>query len=380
MRGGSAPHTPRSRALLSRAASRLVAWSTGMRRIHDITTSLRVIRADAAELVSADPASHGDYGFYCEFVAVAQAYGFAVDEVPITFRPRYTRVDRLRLGDLVEFAADLRRIRRRIRRVRSEMQIDQATWAVRSGRMRRQEAEPGSEFGALGELEHLSAATRFTSWIVDALQPAFGRRILDVGAGFGAVSGAIAARAPELEIVAIEPAENVYSTLVTRTAALPNVETRQVTSRQLLDGDGAESFDTVLYVNVLEHILDDAAELETAYQLLRRRGQLGLFVPAMPSLYGSLDFKSGHYRRYTRDHLVDLLERVGFDEVSVRYFDPLGVLPYWTMYRLLDVQRLDAVSSTGYDRVVVPLGRSIERALPHPPRGKNLVAIARRPA
>jgi 2-polyprenyl-3-methyl-5-hydroxy-6-metoxy-1,4-benzoquinol methylase len=246
--------------------------------------------------------------------------------------------------------------------------------------MRHQEAQTGSEFGALEELEHLSGATRFTSWIVDALEPAFGRRILDVGAGFGAVSGALAERSPDRQIVAIEPAANVYSTLVERSAMTPNVETRQVTSRQLLDGDGARSFDTVLYVNVLEHILEDAAELGTAFELLRPGGHLGLFVPAMPSLYGSLDFKSGHYRRYTRAHLADLLDGAGFDEVSVRYFDPLGVVPYWTMYRLLDVQRLDAVSSTGYDRVVVPIGRALERVLPRPPCGKNLVAIARRPA
>ena len=152
MRGGAAPHMPFARRLLSRLASRLVAWSTRLRRIHDITTSFRVIRADAADLVSTNPASEGEYGFYCEFVAVAQAYGFAVEEVPIMFRPRFTPVAPLRPRDLVEFAADLRRIRERIRRVRAEMQIDQATWAARSGRMRGQDAQVGSEFGALEEL------------------------------------------------------------------------------------------------------------------------------------------------------------------------------------------------------------------------------------
>ena len=383
MRGGSAPGIRRARGLLSRFASRLVGWATGLRRTHDITTSFRVIRADAADLVSTDPASRGDYGFYCEFVAVAQAYGFAVDEVPITFGPRFTPVEPLRARDLLEFAADLHRIRRRIRRVRAEMHIDQATWAARSGRMRSQAAEIGSEFGALEELGELSGAQRFTNWIVAALRPAFGRSILEVGAGFGAVTRTIAELEPDSKVVAIEPADNVYSTLAERCHDLPNVSTYQLTSRQLAEAAPSDavapgSFDTILYVNVLEHIEHDGAELSTALELVRPGGALGVFVPAMPSLYGSLDYKSGHYRRYTPAQLRDVIEQAGFVDCSVRYFDPLGVVPYWLMYRVLDVQTLGAVSSTGYDRVVVPISRALERLMPRPPRGKNLVAIARR--
>jgi len=380
-RGGAAPETSLPRALLSRLASRLVAWSTGLRRIHDVTTSLRVIRADAADLVSTDPASKGDYGFYCEFVAVAQAYGFAVEEVPITFLPRFTPVPRLRVRDLLEFAADLRRIRKRIRRVRAEMQFDQATWAARSGRMRGQAAEIGSEFGALEELGELSEASHFTSWIADALAPGLGQRVLDVGAGFGAVSRTLAEQSPQRTVLAIEPAANVYSTLVEQCAGYTNIEARQVTSLELAESTAPERahFDTVLYVNVLEHIRDDAAELRTALELVEPGGALGLFVPAMPSLYGSLDYKSGHYRRYTPRQLAELVRSAGFVDVSVRYLDPIGVVPYWVMYTLLDVQRLGSVSSRGYDRVLVPLGRTLERVLPRPPFGKNLVAIARRP-
>jgi 2-polyprenyl-3-methyl-5-hydroxy-6-metoxy-1,4-benzoquinol methylase len=382
MHGGAAPDTSAPRALLSRLASRLVAWSTGLRRIHDITTSFRVIRADAADLVSTDPASGGDYGFYCEFVAVAQAYGFAVEEVPITFLPRFTPVAPLRLRDLIEFAADLHRIRQRIRRVRAEMQIDQATWAARSGRMRGQAAEIGSEFGALEELGELSEASHFTSWIAEALRPALGQRVLDVGAGFGALSRALAEQSPQRTVLAIEPAANVYSTLVERCAGYPKIDTRQVTSHELAQSRTPEQagFDTVLYVNVLEHIRDDDAELRTAFELVAPGGALGLFVPAMPSLYGSLDYKSGHYRRYTRGQLAELVSRAGFVDVSARYLDPIGVVPYWVMYTLLDIQRLGSMSSRGYDRVLVPLGRKLERALPRPPFGKNLVAIARRPS
>jgi SAM-dependent methyltransferase len=372
--GGSASPTPLARRMLSRLASRLVARATGLRRIHDVTTSFRVIRSDAAHLVSTDPVSQGDYGFYCEFVAVAQAYGFEVDEVAIEFRPRFASVEPLRARDLVEFAADLHRIRRKIRRVSSAMQHEQAAWASRSARLRPQRAQVGSEFGAVDELASLSDARNFTSWIVSALRPALGASILEVGAGFGAISCAIADRAPDATVLAIEPAGNVYATLTERCATYSNVATRQITSGEL-----DATFDTVLYVNVLEHIEDDVAELRTAFGLTRAGGWLGLFVPAMPSLYGSLDYKSGHFRRYTPATLRQRVEEAGFVDVSVRYFDPLGALPYWLMYRVFDVQRLGSVSSNGYERVVVPLGRLLERVVPRPPRGKNLVLLARRP-
>jgi hypothetical protein len=139
------------------------------------------------------------------------------------------------------------------------------------------------------------------------------------------------------------------------------------------------TYDSVVYVNVLEHILDDAGELRTAHRLLVPGGTLAIFVPALPRLYGSLDYKSGHHRRYTAESLRRVIAESGFELVDVRYLDVLGVLPYFVMYKLLDVKSLGAASSNGYDRVIVPASRAVQRLVPHPPVGKNLLAIARRP-
>jgi SAM-dependent methyltransferase len=375
--GGAAPGTPPVRGALSRLASVLVARATGLGNVRDVTTSFRVIRSDAAALIAATPATTGDYGFYCEFAAAAQAFGFTVTEVPIEFRPRFSDVTPLRPSDLWEFARDLARIRSRMRSIRAEMRIDQATWAARSGRMREQSPEIGSEFGALDELTELSDASNFTRWIVDAIDEPAATHVLEVGAGMGAVAIELARRRADRTVVAIEPAQNVFARLRERTATVPNLVTRQITSGQLVAEQGG-SFDEVVYVNVLEHIRDDSAELSTATQLLRPGGRLSIFVPAMPSLYGSLDYKSGHYRRYTSDQLRALLATAGYRDVDVRYLDVVGVAPYWLLYRLLDVKHLDRASATGYDRVLVPLSRAVQRLVPRPPFGKNLVATARR--
>lgn len=380
-RGGSAPGTSLPRAALSRAASFVVARSTRLRRVRDVTTSFRVIRPDAASLVAERPATVGDYGFYCEFAAAVQAYGFTVDEVPISFRPRFAAVPPLRPHDLLEFGADLRRLRARVRAIRRDMAADQTTWAARSGALREQPPEAGSRFGALDELTELSAAGRFTAWIVESLERGLELRrtsdLLEVGAGLGAIATALAHRHADVDVTAIEPAENVFPRLAERAEAVSNLFVAQQTSTELA-ATGAR-FDAVVYVNVLEHIADDHAELVTAADLLRGDGRIGVFVPALPALYGSLDYKSGHYRRYTADQLRHALARAGFVDVDVRYVDVLGVVPYWVMYRLFDVRRLDRFSSTGYDRVIVPASRLLQRVVPRPPIGKNLVATARRP-
>jgi SAM-dependent methyltransferase len=170
----------------------------------------------------------------------------------------------------------------------------------------------------------------------------------------------------------------VFPELARRTHDTARVEPLQVTSQQLL-ASGVAPFDSVVYVSVLEHIRDDVDELRTALQLLRPGGTLALFVPAMPSLYGSLDFKSGHYRRYDRSLLQQVVADAGFEIDRVTYMDIAGVVPYFLMYRLLDVQTLDAGSSKVYDRLIVPLSRALEARVGAPVVGKNLVAVARRP-
>jgi SAM-dependent methyltransferase len=377
--GGSSPGARPLRALGSRVAGAVVRRAGGMRAVRDATTSFWVLDPEVARTVLDDPAITPGFTFYSTFVALAQAYGFSIDEVPISFRPRYSGVDSVSLDDLGEFARSLRVIRRRTQQIRAEMRADQATWASRSNRMLDQQAAAGSSFGADVELERLAEADHFFGWIADELVPHLGHRILEVGAGIGTVSLKLLERLPGAQITALEPDPKLHDELVARTKRHPEVQTLNVTSTDLVHSDMAPSFDSVVYVNVLEHILDDVGELATARDLLVPGGTLAVFVPALPRLYGSMDFKSGHHRRYVRESLRGVVTEAGFELIDIRYLDVLGVAPYFAMYRLLDVKSLGSVSSGGYDKIVVPLSRAVQRLVPDPPFGKNLLAIARRP-
>ncbi|MEN9644836.1 MAG: hypothetical protein RL238_1505 [Actinomycetota bacterium] len=376
-RGGSSPGTGPGRTMLSRTGNALVKAFTGARGVSDSTTSFRVYGRDVAQLLLDEKLPEETYGFFSAMVAVVQAHGFAVDEVPITFRPRHLGADPLVQHDLREFAGSLPTVRRHVRDIRRDMRGNQALWAQRNPRLRAQSADGGSLFGATEELATLSGATNFLSWISDEIEPHLGHSVLEVGAGVGAIATQLAAAGHE--VLAIEPAANVFPELERRTQGVHGVTARPVTSQALLQAGAASSFDSVVYVSVLEHIRDDVGELRTAAQLVRPGGTVALFVPAMPSLYGSLDFKSGHYRRYDRALLAQVIDDAGLDVLQIDYLDLAGVVPYFLMYRVLDVQTLDAGSSQVYDRLIVPVSRFLAARAGSPAVGKNLVAVARRP-
>ena len=73
-----------------------------------------------------------------------------------------------------------------------------------------------------------------------------------------------------------------------------------------------------------------------------------------------------------------MIADAGFEIVDLGYIEVAGVLPYWLMYRVLNRQSLSTMSSGVFDRMVVPVSKMMQRLVPNPPFGKNLLAIARR--
>jgi SAM-dependent methyltransferase len=196
-----------------------------------------------------------------------------------------------------------------------------------------------------------------------------------VGAGIGTITRSLVERYPGVSVVALEPAENVHSEL----ASFAALEPRVVVHRQTLaDWTPDECFDAVLYLNVLEHIDDDARELQLAAAAVRSGGTLLVFGPALQWLYSELDYQAGHYRRYSLGRLRKLAISAGLEVVSLRYFDVLGVLPYYLVYRLLRRDNISGSTLWGYDRIAVPLSRQLQRVVRHPPLGKNVILIARK--
>ena len=377
-RGGASPGTPPGRAILSKVGNLLVRQVTGLRGVRDATTSFRVIKPEVAELFKPNELNVDGYGFFSAFIALTQAHGYTIDEVPIIFRPRYSGVSKLTRKELLDFFTNLFKVRKQVRAVRSATNDDQTAWATRSSLFNRQHADDGKAFGGEKELANLAHAHRFFDWIVSEFQIDLGQTILEVGAGIGTVALKLSQQAPAAQVTATEPALNLFEQLSERVSANPNITPKSMTSQQLLLAEPEITYDTVVYVNVLEHIEDQSSELRTALALLRPGGALCIFVPAVPALYGTLDYKSGHYRRYNRESLARVVSANGFTITRNDYFDVVGLIPYWLMYRFLGVQTLGSGSNTLFDRVIVPASRATQKIIKHPPLGKNLILTARK--
>ena len=237
-----------------------------------------------------------------------------------------------------------------------------------------QNGSEGASFRAIDELEELARADRFNSWIFDVIEPHLGDRVLEVGAGIGTMTRRLLRSGRS--VTSLEPAENLFPILEERVGAMGGADVLRCTAQQFLLSDREAGFDSVVYVSVLEHIFDDAAELRTAAALVRPGGTVIVFVPAMPQLFGAIDLRSGHYRRYDADGLRTVLGEGGLDIIDVRWMDVLGVVPYLLVYRILRISRLTRGSNLLYDAVLVPLSRRFESVLPVQRFGKNLIAFA----
>lgn len=229
------------------------------------------------------------------------------------------------------------------------------------------------------ELESLAGARHYQQWIADQFLPCLRGRIMEIGAGIGTMTKCWLPHADELH--ALEPADNLFPVLRETFRAFPNVRAHHGDLEKVLSRHpelATEAFDSIVMVNVLEHIEDDLGVLKTIHRMLRPGGHLLIFVPAMSVLYGSLDRKFGHCRRYGRKELVSLCAKAGYEIVRTRYFDFFGVLPWWLVGRIFNSTKLSPRMTLWYDRLVVPLARHAEK-LVAPPLGKNLVLVGRKP-
>lgn len=224
-------------------------------------------------------------------------------------------------------------------------------------------------------LERLAAvAPRYNRWLIERVQPWVGRRVLEIGAGVGTMSAFLADRE---RLVLSDTNPHYLERLGARFQGKPNV--RVVPLRlPATNGDVlAERLDTIICLNVLEHVRDDELSLATMFTLLQPGGRLVLLVPSLPAIYGTLDTALGHFRRYTPSELRRKYAAAGFRMRHLEYFNMAGVPGWWFTGRVLKRELIPTGSLRWYD-ALVPLFR-LERFLPWRV-GQSLIAVGERPA
>ncbi len=217
----------------------------------------------------------------------------------------------------------------------------------------------------------MSFALNYHRWILAEFLPHLGADVAEVGAGVGSFSALLLAEKIE-RLTSFEPSGNMFPLLQ---AALAKDPRATAVNDFFGRADAGHRYDSVLYVNVLEHVEDDALELENARRHLKPDGTLLIFVPALAWLYSEFDRRIGHFRRYRKGELVTRVQQAGFDVLHARWFDVAGILPWYLNFVLLK-NSMGGASVSAYDRLVVPPMRWLE-GLIAPPIGKNVLLVAR---
>ncbi len=227
------------------------------------------------------------------------------------------------------------------------------------------------------DLEAMDFAENYHRWILGIIKPFLGEHLVEVGAGTGTFSELLLETKPKT-LSLVEPSIMIQTLrnnlsgkdTITKIKIFHDIFTNVATNLR-----SEQSPDSIIYINVLEHIEDDRAELKAVRESLRKKGRVFIFVPALPELFSHFDQRIGHFRRYRKTEIEEKCRTAQMRVVNSRYFDVMGIIPWFVKYRLMKSTTMESGAVQLYDRFIVPLAKQFENFLP-PPIGKNLLVIA----
>lgn len=221
-------------------------------------------------------------------------------------------------------------------------------------------------------LERLNRAPRFNRWMAEVIAPYLGDRVLEIGAGRGNLSLHFMPRsiywATDINAFYLEYLMTLRPTRPYMRVAYTDAERFETFPRE-------QKFDSVVCLNVVEHVQDDVGALRNIWSVLEQDGCAVVLVPYGPKLYGTLDEVLGHCRRYTHEQLSKVAQEAGFRVEGILNFNRPGVPAWWLNGKILR-RKTFGRGQIRMLNVLTPLFRKIDRFLPLPPL--SLIAILRK--
>lgn len=234
----------------------------------------------------------------------------------------------------------------------------------------------------------MSAATNYFAWQARLARPWLGRRVLEVGCGTGNFTRHLLGfaergqRPPEWlpvrpeTVIAVDHEAGMLARLRDRLGDPGNLITAVVDAEQPDSIAAMARFepDSCVCLNVLEHVRDDRGALRGMARAMRPGSTIVLIVPAFPALYGPIDRKLGHFRRYTRTSLASAAESAGLRVREMRYFNAAGFFGWWLNARVARRTAQSAAQIAVFDRWIAPMAERVEMTV-NIPFGQSLFAV-----
>ena len=223
-------------------------------------------------------------------------------------------------------------------------------------------------------LHRLSKTLRFNGWMADTIRPWVGQHVLEIGAGLGNITRDLLPRkqyvTSDIDPIYLDFLSNHFS-------GRSHVTVEHINLEQASDFDVVRNqIDTVVCLNVLEHVEQDEAALRHMYDALKPGGRAIILVPYGQKYFGTLDQILGHFRRYSPESLSALGKQAGFEVEKILSFNRIGV-PGWILNaKILNRRGFGKLQLKFYDSMVW-FWRLIDRWLPW--AGLSVILIARKP-
>lgn len=221
----------------------------------------------------------------------------------------------------------------------------------------------------------------YNKWLFSMFSKYIGKDVLEVGAGTGRFSNILAEQNLS-KLVLLEPSLLFVTRL--KSEIRRNQGSLEIIQSDALSYDKPElygTFDSVVMVQVIEHVEDDLSVICHMTKYLKKGGYIIIQVPALKWLFGHWDKQAGHFRRYTKKDIRNFTENSGCWISEMYYFNFPGIFGWWFNFCLkkndfgntVDNAKLNE-QGIFFDRTIVPVISLIEKFV-HPPLGLGLHAI-----
>jgi SAM-dependent methyltransferase len=225
-------------------------------------------------------------------------------------------------------------------------------------------------------LEAFSNADAFNRWLFQKISIYVQGQTLEIGSGIGNISAFLLKDQTNVSLSDIRP--EYCHLLQIKFGHDPHLQGVYELDLSLVDfcskhPELLEKFDTVIALNVIEHITDDLLAIRNAKALLRNNGKLIVLVPAGQWLYNSIDRELGHYRRYSKSGLNNLMESAGLVVTGCRYFNAAAIFGWWFSGNILHEKIISPGKLKLYN-TMVPFFRMVDW-LVTPFTGISLISI-----
>ncbi len=329
--------------------NRLLTLLANMLNNTNLTDLETCYKAFASHALKAIPLEANRFGIEPELAAKVARNKFRIYEVPVSYNGR-TYED----GKKISWRDGLA-----------------ALWFILKYRFSTNYADPGRV-----ALDALEQAPKFNCWMYDSIRKHLGTRIVELGSGRGNLSKLLKQRAT---VMLTDCRDSYLDELRGKWAHLPNVRVERLDLLNPDDYGMLADFnaDTVVCLNVLEHIEDDQQVLKWLHDAVPVGCRVVFLVPYNQRLFSRFDSEIGHYRRYGKAELEEKMRLVGLRVDSQFYFNKAGVVAWWVGNTLMGQRSLTARQLRIYN-FLTPFFRVLDRVLPT--QGLSTIVVASKPA